>query len=347
MENVVSTQVIIVGAGPTGLELALALKRAGIDHLIFDAGQIGHTISWWPRNTRFYSTPERIAIPGIPLQIYDQQHPTGEQYLAYLRGVVEANGLRINSFEPVTRLFRMDEGFLVITETMAGLKRYTANQLVLATGGMASPRLLDIPGEDFPHVSHYLDDPHFYFQKRLLVVGGRNSAIEYALRCWRAGAQVTLSYRKAELPKASIKPALMQDIETAVGDGKICFLPGTVPIEITPTEVILAKTDAEGKPESGEHTSLLFDFVLICSGYVADMGLFSQLEVTLLGEEQVPVFDDETMQTDVPGVFVLGTAAGGTQKKFRLFIETSHVQVEKITAVLLAKYNCGKSVPGE
>ncbi len=342
MENSVSTQVIIVGAGPAGLELALSLKQSGIDHLILDAGQIGHTITWWPRNTRFYSTAERIAIPGIPLQVFDQQHPTGEQYLAYLRGVVEANDLRINSFEPVTRLFRQDEGFLVITETMTGLKRYTARVVVLATGGMASPRLLDIPGEDFPHVSHYLDDPHFYFQKRLLVVGGRNSAVEYALRCWRAGAQVTLSYRKTDLPKTSIKPALVQDIETAIGAGKIRFLPATVPVEITPTEVLLAKTNNEGIAIDNEPISFPFDFVLICSGYVADMGLFEQLGVTLLREEQVPVFDDETMQTDVPGVFVLGTAAGGTQKKFSLFIETSHDQVEKIRSALLVKLSLDK-----
>jgi thioredoxin reductase (NADPH) len=336
MENSFSTQVAIIGAGPTGLELAVALKRAGIAHLIFDAGQIGHTLTWWPRNTHFYSTSERIAISGIPLQVYDQQHPTGEQYLAYLRGVVESVDLQVNTFEPVTRIFKLDEGFLVVTETIRGTHRYTAQQVVLATGGMAGPRLLDIPGEDYPHVSHFLDDPHFYFRKDLLVVGGRNSAVEYALRCWRAGARVTLSYRKPELPKASIKPALMQDIETVVRDGKIRFLPATMPVEITPFEVILVPTDENGQPTKDEPTSLPFDFVLVCSGYVADMGLFEQLEVTLQGEEQVPVYNPDTMETDVPGVYVLGTAVGGTQKKFSLFIETSHVHVSRILAALQA-----------
>ncbi|PKO15256.1 MAG: pyridine nucleotide-disulfide oxidoreductase [Chloroflexi bacterium HGW-Chloroflexi-10] len=336
MENLFSTQVAIIGAGPTGLELAVALKRAGIAHLIFDAGQIGHTLTWWPRNTHFYSTSERIAISGMPLQVHDQQHPTGEQYLAYLRGVVESVDLQVNTFEPVTRIFKLDEGFLVVTETIRGTHRYTVQQVVLATGGMAGPRLLDIPGEDYPHVSHYLDDPHFYFRKDLLVVGGRNSAVEYALRCWRAGARVTLSYRKPELPKASIKPALMQDIETVVRDGKIRFLPATMPVEITPFEVILAPTDENGQPTKDETTSLPFDFVLVCSGYVADMGLFEQLEVTLQGEEQVPVYNPDTMETDVPGVYVLGTAVGGTQKKFSLFIETSHVHVSRILAALQA-----------
>ncbi len=337
MENFISTDVIIVGAGPAGLELALALKKAAIDHLIFDAGQIGQTISWWPRNTRFYSTAERIAIPGIPLQVFDQQHPTGEQYLAYLRSVVESHSLKIHSFEPVTRIFRLDAGFMVITETIRGLQRYTCQQVVLATGGMASPRLLDISGEDYPHVSHYLDDPHYYFQKELLVVGGRNSAVEYALRCWRVGARVTLSYRKAQLPTTSIKPALMQDIETVIREGNIRFLPSTIPVEITPTEVILSKTDKDGLPEFEQESELLalpFDFVLICSGYVADMSLFEQLEVNLQGEEQIPYFNPETMETDVPGVFVLGTAAGGTQKKFSLFIETSHIHVDRILNTL-------------
>lgn len=333
MENNNSTNVIIVGAGPAGLELALALKQAGIDHLIFDAGQIGQTISWWPRNTRFYSTAERIAIPGIPLQVFDQQHPTGEQYLAYLREVVESNALKIHSFEPVTRIFRLDQGFMVITETIRGIQRYTCKQVVLATGGMAGPRLLDIPGEDYPHVSHYLDDPHYYFQKELLVVGGRNSALEYALRCWRAGARVTISYRKEQFPSNSIKPALMQDIETVIRDGNIRFIPATVPVEITPEAVFLADTDDDGLPNDLDASELLvlpFDFVLICSGYVADMSLFEQLEITLQGEEQIPIYNPETMESDVPGVFVLGTAAGGTQKKFSLFIETSHAHVERI-----------------
>lgn len=337
MQDLTKTEVIIVGAGPAGLEMAYRLKQAGIALKIFDAGQIGHTISWWPRNTRFYSTAERIAIPGIPMQVFDQQHPSGEQYLAYLRSVVQMNDLDVNTFEPVTRIFKRENDFLVMTETVRGIHRYSAQFVVLATGGMSSPRLLDIPGEDYPHVSHFLDDPHFYFRKKLLVVGGRNSAVEYALRCWRAGAEVTLSYRRAELPKTSIKPALFQDIETVMRDGGIQFLPASVPIEITPEEVVLAPTHEDGSPREDGCVSFPFDFVLVCSGYVADMTLFEQLDVTLSGDQQIPVYDEHTMETNVPGVFVLGTAAGGTQSKYRFFIETSHAQVDLIVHAIQAR----------
>lgn len=329
------TQVAIIGAGPTGVEMAVALTRAGIPFLLFDAGQIGQTIAWWPKHTRFFSTSERIAIPGLPLTIFDQQHPTNDDYLAYLRGVVQQFDIRVRAYEPVLEVKHLSDGdFLLITETKGIRQYYQVDYVVLATGGMAEPRMLNIPGEDLPHVSHYLNDPHDYFQQELLVVGGRNSAVEYALRCWRAGAKVTLSYHKPELPNASIKPALLQDLETVVREGKLIFLPGTVPIEITMQEVLLATTDELGNPLTDKVIGLPFDFVLLCTGYQADTTLFRQLGIDLLGIEQAPRYDPDTMESNVPGVFVLGTAAGGTQSKYKHFIETSHAHIPKILAAI-------------
>ena len=330
-----TTQVAIIGAGPTGVELAVALTQAGIPFLLFDAGQLGHTITWWPKHTRFFSTSERIAMPGLPLSLYDQQHPTNDDYLAYLRGVVQQFGIQVHAYEKVHSVERTPQGaFHLTTANRGSTRHYQARFVVLATGGLATPRLLNIPGEDLPYVSHYLHDPHDYFQQELLVVGGRNSAIEYALRCWRAGARVTLSYRKPELPKSSIKPALMQDLETVIRDGRLRFLPGTVPVEITVQSVLLAKTDEHGHALEDEVTQLPFDFVLLCTGYQADMTLFHQLGIELLGKEQAPRYDPETMESNVPGIFVLGTAAGGSQSKFTHFIETSHMHVPKIVATI-------------
>ncbi|MBE0687731.1 MAG: NAD(P)-binding domain-containing protein [Anaerolineaceae bacterium] len=329
------TRVAIIGAGPTGVEMAVALTQAGIPFLLFDAGQIGHTIAWWPKHTRFFSTSERIAMPGLPFTVYDQQHPSNDEYLAYLRGVVQQFGIHVHAYEPVVAIERLVDGqYELTTETKGEMRLYQADFVVLATGGMAEPRMLNIPGEDLPHVSHYLNDPHDYFQQELLVVGGRNSAIEYALRCWRAGAKVTLSYYKQELPKTSIKPALLQDIETVVREDKLRFLPGTIPIEITMHAVLLADTDELGDPLTGKVTRLACDFVLLCTGYQADTTLFRQLGVDLLGSEQTPHCDPETMETNLKNVFVLGTAAGGTQSKFMHFIETSHVHVPKILAAI-------------
>ena len=194
-------ELIIVGAGPIGLELAVSMKRAGVDYLHIEAGQIGHTISWYPRETRFFSSAERIAIAGVPLVTPDQQKASREQYLAYLRGIVQQFDLLINTYERVTRIDRQEGRFHLETERADGFWYHTADQVVLAMGDMHRPRRLNIPGEALEHVSHYFDDPHRYFRRRLLIVGGKNSAAEAAIRCCRAGANVSISYGSGFSPR--------------------------------------------------------------------------------------------------------------------------------------------------
>src|SRR4051794_1699464 len=171
--------VAIIGAGPIGLELAACLKRAGVDYIQFDAQQIGYTLTWWPRNTSFFSTTERLAIAGVPIQNNHQQRITGEEYLAYLRGVVEQFDLRINSYEPVIAIERQGDSatenaeahrvdsfsvasvrsvadpFVLTTRPLTGERRYVCRRVVLAVGDMHWPNRLGIPGEDLPHVAHY------------------------------------------------------------------------------------------------------------------------------------------------------------------------------------------------
>lgn len=327
-----SATIAIIGAGPIGLELAAVLKRLGADTLHFDAHQIGYTISWWPRNTYFFSTTERIELAGVPIQNRTQQRTTGEEYLAYLRSLVEQLDLQVNTYEPVVGIERRPEGFMLRTRPQTGERRYTCRYLVLAQGDMQQPNLLGIPGEDLPHVSHYFVDPHFYFRKRLLVVGGRNSAVEAALRCWRAGSRVTLSYRRARFDERIVKSHILPDLETQIKLGTIAFLPETRPLEITPAHVVL-----EHIPD-GEQIVQPSDFVLLNTGFTADPGLFEMAGVHLLGEQRIPEFNPETMETNVPGVYVAGTAAAGTQKKYRLFIENCHIHVGKIAAALTGRW---------
>jgi thioredoxin reductase (NADPH) len=327
-----STQVIIVGAGPVGLELAAALKQAGVDYLQFDAGQIGHTISWWPKATHFFSTPERIAIAGVRLQTADPFRATNEEYLAYLRGVVEQFDLPVHTYEAVTAIEKLPDGFIVRTHTRLGEQEYTCRQVVLATGSMAAPNLLGIPGEDLPHVTHYFQDAHIYFQQRLVVVGGRNSALEAAMRCWRAGAKVTISHRKASPDRADIKNFLLEDFDTRLREGAIEFLPNTIPVEITPECVVLAHTTGDS-----ELFQVPADFVILATGYAADPSLFAMLGVDLQGAELAPVVDPDSMETNVPGVYVAGTAVGGSQKHYQFFIETSHKDIPKIVQSILKR----------
>src|SRR5437763_7215645 len=204
-----ATDVAIIGAGPIGIELAVALKRAGVDYQHFDAKQIGYTISWFAPQTKFFSSNERIAIAGVPLMTADQSKATREEYLTYLRGVVTQFDLQIRTYEPLVAIERRHHEFILTTRPSIGERKTRARRLVLATGGTDHPRRLNIPGEDLPHVSHYFQDPHTYFGKRLLIVGGKNSAAEAALRCHYAGAHVSLSYRRDQLPAKSIKHWLL------------------------------------------------------------------------------------------------------------------------------------------
>src|SRR5258708_3369401 len=153
--SIPSAQVAIVGAGPIGIELAVALKKAGISCLHFDARQIGQTISWFAPGTKFFSSNERISIAGVPLYTEDQSKSSRENYLAYLRAVVVQHDLLVNTYEPVINVEHESGGFLLTTEPAGGCRQYRAQNIVLATGGTDRPRLLDIPGENLPHVSHY------------------------------------------------------------------------------------------------------------------------------------------------------------------------------------------------
>jgi thioredoxin reductase (NADPH) len=193
---------------------------------------------------------------------------------------------------------------------------------------MERPRLLNIPGENLPHVSHYFDDPHPFFRRKLVIVGGKNSAVEAAIRCHRAGARVSLSYRGQAFNPKSVKYWLLPEIEGFIRQGHIGFHPATVPVEITDTGVVLKRVESE---ESFLEPA---DFILLLIGYEADTTLFRMLGVTLEGENRGPTHNPETMETNVPGVYVAGTAAAGTQVHFKLFIENAHVHVDRIVAHL-------------
>ncbi len=322
------TPVLIIGAGPIGLELAAALKAAGIDYAHVDAGQIGHTISWYAPHTRFFSSPERLAIAGVPLVTADQAKPSREEYLAYLRAVVEQFDLRVHTFEQVTGIRPGPEGFLVHTQARAGPREYLAQSVVLAIGDMHRPRLLNIPGEDLAHVSHYFQEPHTCFRQRVLIVGGKNSAVEAAMRCWRAGAHVSISYRGEKFDPERIKYWLLPEINWLIDKKRIAFHPRTIPTRITPANVTLAAAGG------GAPLDVPADFVLILTGYEQDPALFQLAGVRLEGDNLAPVHNPATMETNVPGLYVAGTASAGTQRRFRAFIETSHVHVDRIVRAL-------------
>lgn len=336
MEQPQQTDVLVVGAGPIGLELAVVLKHLGVDYLQVDAGQVGQTISWYPLQAKFFSSPERIAIAGVPLTTSDQDKATREQYLAYLRGIVQQFGLEIRTYERVTEVTPNEDGFSVRTRRGSDNRQYQARRVVMAVGDMHHPQMLGIPGEDLKHVSHYFDEPHKYFGQKLVIVGGRNSAVEAAIRCARAGAHVTLSYRKAEFDGTSVKYWLLPEVNAMIKSGQITYMPNTLPKRICDTHVRLMPTDRAGEPDTsrGESVDIPADFVLLMTGYRMDTSLLEQAGVEVVGENHGPKFDPDTMMTNLPGLYIAGTAAAGTQKNFRLFIENCHPHVVKITRAI-------------
>jgi len=319
--------VAIIGAGPIGLELAVALKHAGIDYVQFDAGQIGSTIEWYPPQMLFHSSSDRLALAGVPIQTTNQQKITREEFLAYLRALVQQFGLSVRTYERVMRIDKLPGGgFELRTMAVDGEHRTRADNIVLAIGAMHAPRIIGVPGEGLPHVSHYLGDPHKYFGKRLLVVGGRNSAVEAAVRCHRAGAEVTISYRGGDFDPKVVKFWLLPEVRALIRDGFVRFLPRTHVTEIRNGTVLLSTRE------------IAADFVLLMTGYRQDPTLFEMLGVDLQGEECAPVHDPQTMETNVPGVFIAGTAVAGTPpRKVSVIVETCHVHVPRIVGAITGR----------
>ncbi len=329
MEEPESFDVAIIGAGPIGIELAVALKREAIRYVHFEAGQVGNTMMWWAPQTRWFSSNDRISIAGVPLMTPDQGKATREVYLAYLRSVVTQFDLDIRTYEPLRNVERAGDAFLVTTEAHGEKRQTRVKRIILATGGTDRPRTLGIPGEDLPHVSAYFQEPHTYFRKRLLVIGGRNSAAEAALRCHHAGGHVALSYRRSELPAKSIKYWLMPEISGLIDAGKIEAHFDTAPVRITPRAVTLKRGD--------ETFDVPADFVLKLIGYEQDNALLKLCDIELTGEDQIPRFDPQTMMSNVPGIYLAGTAVGGTQTRYKIFLENCHAHVAAIVAHLTGK----------
>lgn len=334
------TDVVVVGAGPIGIELAAALKQAGLEYLQLEAGQVGSTMQWWAPGTKYFSSPERIEIAGVPLIVHSEEKATRENYLEYLRAVVGTHKLDIETYTRVMRIEKDGGGFILHTarsfhgvggedelgfdpDALDALEPIRARRVVLAIGDMHEPRMLGIAGEELPHVSHYLGDVHQYANQPVVIVGGKNSAVEAAIRLFRAGARVTMVHRGEWFDPDRIKYWLYPEIEYLIKKEKIRYIANANLTEITPTHAAI---------DTGE--SIEARFVLLLTGYVQKPDLFEQLGVELVGDDRKPRHDLKTMETNVAGVYVAGTGSAGSQSRTKVFIETSHVHVDRILASL-------------
>jgi thioredoxin reductase (NADPH) len=320
--------VIVIGAGPSGLSAAIAAKKRGLDYQVLERGTLVNSIYRFPPQMVFFTTPELLEIGGLPfVSPYDK--PTRLEALRYYRKVADAYDLQIAFDEDVVSVSPEPETpgqplFAIETRSGRGVRRVRhARHVIFAIGYYDHPVMLNVPGEDLPHVHHYYADPHPYYRQRVIIVGGGNSAAESALELYRLGATVTVVHRAPEL-KSTIKYWVRPDIENRIKEGSIAARFNTCLQEIRPTSVILRG------PQGLEELPAEAVFLLV--GYRADTDLMVRAGVALT-EREAPRYDPETFETNVPGLFVAGGALAGVDTG-TVFIENGRFHGEKILEVI-------------
>ena len=317
---------VVIGAGPCGLAVGVAAKKAGLSCVLLDRRTIVSTIERYPLSMTFFSTPERIEIGGIPF-IASHEKPTRRDGLIYYRRVAEHYGLDVRPAEEVVDVVReADRAFRVEVRRQHDEKTYRAGAVVFATGYYDNPNYLGIPGEDLPHVVHYFSEGHPYWRRRVVVIGAGNSSVDAALECWRAGAGVTLVHFGEGFDK-TVKAWVLPDIVNRVKEGSVVVRWRSRVRAITPTDVEIVSA-------TGEVECLPTDAVLAMTGYHADTTMLKRLGVPVDPATGIPAHDEATMATPVPGVYLAGVIASGNDAN-RLFIENSRGHGELIVGNIL------------
>ena len=332
--------ILVVGAGPSGLATAIAAKQLGLDCVVVEKGALVNSIFHFPTHMVFFTTPELLEIGGLPL-VTPFEKPTRLEALRYYRRVVDTYGLQISLREQVVAIEPPPPGApagqAVFTVTTADVdpegglletrRVREARAVVLAIGYYDHPNCLGVPGENLPHVSHYYTEAHPYYRQRVVIVGGRNSAAEAALELFRAGAHVTLVHRRATLGQ-SIKYWLRPDIENRIKEGSIAARFETHVVEIRPRSVVVERVPAaDGREE------IPADAVFLLTGYRPDVALMQRAGVECNEQTLGPALAPDTFETNVPNLFVAGGAIAG-RNTGSIFIENGRFHGERIIKVL-------------
>lgn len=312
--------VLIVGSGPAGIATAATLQAAGLSVVIYDKGSMAQAVTQWPIYMEFFSTAANVELPGMPL-IITRDKPTREEYLNYLRRYVSEKKLNIVTGHTIENIARQADGAFAVTGHDEWGKAFSAKArfVVVATGAYEIPKLLNVPGEDLHKVSHYYTEVHPYVGKDVMVVGGRNGAVEAALLLYRAGAHVTLVYRGAELKP--LKWWLEPDLKNRIANNEIKAYFATNVIEITPHTVVL-------ETPHGRET-IPNDFVVAMTGYHPETDLLQRAGVKVDPATNRPQINPDTLETNVPSLFVAGVIAAGDISN-EIFIENSRTHGDNI-----------------
>lgn len=324
---------IIIGAGPTGLAIAIEAERVGLRYLVLEKGVLVNSIFRFPTNMTFFSTSLNLEIGGVPF-ISHTDKPTRREALEYYRRILESWKLKVKTYEPVLGMERLANG---IYEVKTSKGSYLTRHVAIATGFYDVPRLMNVPGEDLPKVKHFYDEAHPYVGQRVLVVGAANSACDVALETFYKGAEVTMCIREGSIYE-KVKYWIRPNIENRIKEGSIRAFFHSQVKEIHPQKVVLTTPEGE--------VSLKNDFVLAMTGYQPDFVFLEKLGIQFNADEQrTPVMNAETFESNLPGVYLAGVVQAGLDTS-KLFIENTRHHGEVIVKeVLSSSVGNGQSSP--
>jgi len=337
---------VVVGAGPCGLSAAVSAMRAGMSALVFDAGCVVSTITQYPTYVSFFSTAEKLGIPGLPFVTADAK-PTRREGLAYYRAAVRHFGIAVRQYESVVAIQSLDGAdgerrerrarprlgeplaprFVVRTRERGGRERETrAHAVVVATGYFGSPNRLGVPGEELPHVRHVYREGHDAFLQDAVVVGGGNSAAEAALDLYRNNARVTLVHFGPTFDKR-IKPWILPDLQNRIKEGAIEAAWNSRVQAIEPDAVVVGPE----RDTAGEARRLRAQHVYVMTGFAPNLALLRETGVPIDAATGVPAHDPDTLETPVPGLFIAGVVVAGYDAN-KVFIENGRYHGDQIVA---------------
>jgi thioredoxin reductase (NADPH) len=329
--NADHSDIAVIGAGPCGLGVGIAARNANVQCTIFDKSFVAASIARFPTFMTFFSTADKLELHGVPFLTVAEK-PTRREALRYYQRLVRHFSLNVRQFCDVTDVRAAGDGFVLDTRTFSGREQqFTARNVVVATGYFDRPNLLGVPGETLPKVTHNYREGHEFFDQDCLVVGGGNSAVDAALELHRWGARVTLVHFEGGLD-AGVKPWVLPDITGRIRDGAIKALWCTRVAEIRPDSVVLCFEP------TGELHELHNDRVLAMTGYTPDSVLLHSLGVEFDQATGIPRHDADTMQTNVPGIFIAGVIAAGYAAN-KVFIENGRDHGTRIVNAVAGRRN--------
>jgi thioredoxin reductase (NADPH) len=321
--------VVVIGAGPCGLSAAAELQDRGFNPLVIEKENVVFSISSYPTYMQFFSTAALLEIAGVPF-ITPNEKPYRLEALHYYRTVAERRELRIRRYEKVTEVKREGDAFVIRSVRNTGEKReLQARAVVVATGYFDHPNLIGIPGEDLPHVSHFFREAHPFAGMKVVVIGGSNSAVDASLEMERVGAKVTMVYR-GESVSANIKPWVRPIFDSLTNKGRIDLRLSSRVTDIRTNEVTV-------ESQKGTET-IACDFVLALTGFRPDRGFLRAMGIDAPDGIIPPTHDPETMETNVPGLYLAGVVSTGRDAN-EIFIESGRFHGRKIAEHLASVTN--------